>query len=135
MAITARLRIATAYTVLIPGGAMSRRFFRAVVRAGLFSVLGGGAVWTVWAQATIAPTNDAPNPHQTIEGWAKMPAGRTWGSTSAVDIDKDGVSIWVGERCGMLPDGTAANSCWNASTQTMSPLDTVLKFDASGKLV
>ena len=36
------------------------------------------------------PTNDAPNPYNTIEGWAKLPEGRTWGSTSAVDIDKDG---------------------------------------------
>jgi sugar lactone lactonase YvrE len=111
---------------------MSFRSIRAVVRASVLSAIAGGAVW---AQATIAPTNDAPNPYQTIEGWAKMPDGRVWGSTSAVDIDKDGVSIWVGERCGMLPSGAAANSCWNAATQTMSPLDTVMKFDASGKLV
>jgi sugar lactone lactonase YvrE len=51
-----------------------------------------------------------------------MPAGRTWGSTSAVDIDRDGRSIWVGERCG-------ANSCAG------SDLPVVLKFDRSGKLV
>ena len=51
-----------------------------------------------------------------------MPEGRTWGATSAVDIDKDGRSIWVGERCG-------ANSCLN------SELPSVLKFDPSGKLV
>ena len=69
-----------------------------------------------------APTNDAPNPYQTIEGWAKMPDGRTWGSTSAVDIDKDGTSIWVAERCG-------ANSCLN------STLPTVMKFDSTGKMV
>ena len=25
-----------------------------------------------------------PNPYRTIEGWAKMPDGRTWGATSAV---------------------------------------------------
>ena len=48
--------------------------------------------------------NDGPNPYRTVEGWAKLPEGRTWGSTSSVDIDKDGVSVWVGERCG-------ANSC------------------------
>src|SRR4030095_16793518 len=77
---------------------------------------------TLSAQTTVAPTNNAPNPYQTIEGWAKMPEGRTWGSTSAVDIDRDGKSIWVAERCG-------ANSC------ASSNLDTVLKFDASGKLV
>ena len=52
------------------------------------------------AQSPIAPTNDAPNPYATVEGWAKMPDGRTWGSTSAVDIDPDGRSIWVAERCG-----------------------------------
>ena len=44
-------------------------------------------------QSTVPPTNSAPNPYQTIENWAKMPEGRTWGSTSAVDIDKDGKSI------------------------------------------
>jgi sugar lactone lactonase YvrE len=82
----------------------------------------------VSAQDTIAPTNDAPNPYTTIEGWAKMPAGRTWGSTSAVDIDRDGVSVWVAERCG-------ANSCWDAAAGQMSPLDVVLKFDANGNLV
>jgi hypothetical protein len=69
-----------------------------------------------------APTNDLPNPYRTIEGWAKMPDGRTWGSTSAVGIDRDGVSIWVGERCGV-------NSC-GAST-----LDPILKFDSTGQLV
>jgi hypothetical protein len=74
------------------------------------------------APAQTAPTNDAPNPYTTIEGWAKMPAGRTWGSTSAVDIAKDGESIWVAERCG-------ANSCVG------SPLDPVLLFDKSGNLV
>jgi DNA-binding beta-propeller fold protein YncE len=69
-----------------------------------------------------APVNDRPNPYQTIQGWAKMPEGRTWGSTSAVDIDKDGTSIWVAERCGQ-------NNCVN------SRLDPILKFDKDGKLV
>jgi DNA-binding beta-propeller fold protein YncE len=74
------------------------------------------------AQDTVAPTNDAPNPYTTVTGWAKMPAGRTWGSTSAVDIDPDGKSIWVAERCG-------ANSCLG------SDLPVVLKFDPTGTLV
>ncbi|MFO1183925.1 MAG: peptidyl-alpha-hydroxyglycine alpha-amidating lyase family protein [Bauldia sp.] len=74
------------------------------------------------AHAQIAPTNAAPNPYQSIEGWAKMPPGRIWGATSAVDIDRDGVSVWVGERCG-------ANTC------TGSSLTTILKFDANGNLV
>jgi sugar lactone lactonase YvrE len=87
-----------------------------------------GAASGLVAQTVVAPTNDAPNPYQTIEGWAKMPEGRTWGSTSAVDIDKDGRSIWVAERCG-------ANRCVNQQTGEVSPLEVVLKFDSSGKLV
>jgi sugar lactone lactonase YvrE len=57
-----------------------------------------------------------------------MPDGRTWGSTSAIDIDRDGRSIWVGERCG-------ANTCLDRATGQMSSLPSVLKFDGSGKLV
>jgi streptogramin lyase len=81
------------------------------------------------AQTTDQPTNDRPNPYQSIENYFKLPEGRTWGSTSAVDVDKDGRSIWVAERCGV-------NTCVaDAATGRMSPLDPVLKFDASGKLV
>jgi DNA-binding beta-propeller fold protein YncE len=71
--------------------------------------------------ATIGLVAAQPNPYRTIEGWAKMPEGRTWGATSAVDIDKDGKSIWVAERCG-------TNSCLG------SDLPVLLKFDESGKL-
>ena len=75
------------------------------------------------AQApAVSPTNDLPNPFRTVEGWARLPAGRTWGSTSAVEIDRDGRSIWVAERCG-------ANSCAG------STLDPILKFDSAGTLV
>jgi len=79
-----------------------------------------------WMAAT--PVNDLPNPYTTIEGHAKLPEGRTWGSTSAVDIDKDGKSIWVAERC-------QVNTCWDRAKGEMSPLDTVFKFDSNGKLV
>lgn len=74
------------------------------------------------ATAQVAPTNAAPNPYQSADGWAKLPPGRIWGATSAVEIDRDGVSVWVGERCG-------ANTC------TGSALPNVLKFDAAGNLV
>src|SRR5690242_16546010 len=70
--------------------------------------------------AAMAPTNDLPNPYRTIEGWAQL--GRPWGATSAVDIDRDGHSVWVAERCG-------ANSCAGSS------LPAVYKFDANGGLV
>jgi sugar lactone lactonase YvrE len=99
------------------------------IRVTLSAIVFVSATALLAAQTpAVAPTNDAPNPYQTIEGWAKMPAGRTWGSTSAVDIDKDGKSIWVAERCG-------ANVCWDRNTQQPSPLDVVLKFDENGNLV
>ncbi len=63
-----------------------------------------------------------PNPYDTIDKWGTLPEDRTWGSTSAVEIDPDGKSIWVAERCG-------ANTCAGSN------LPVVLKFDASGKLV
>ncbi len=71
---------------------------------------------------SVAPTNSAPNPYETVVGWAKMPDGRTWGSTSGVAIDKDGVSVWALDRCG-------ANSCVG------STLDPILLFDKDGKFV
>jgi sugar lactone lactonase YvrE len=61
------------------------------------------------------------NPYRTVEGWAKMPEGRAWGSTSAVDVAPDGRSIWVAERCG-------ANTCAG------SGLPALLLFDDSGQL-
>jgi sugar lactone lactonase YvrE len=81
---------------------------------------------TLAAVATVsqaqAPVNDKPNNYETIVGWAKMPEGRKWGSTSGVGIDKDGTSIWVAERCG-------ANSCVGS---TLAP---ILHFDANGNLI
>jgi hypothetical protein len=80
------------------------------------------------AQSATAATNDAPNPYQTVANYFKMPEGRTWGSTSAVEVDKDGKSIWVAERCG-------TNSCLDRAAGQMSALPSILKFDETGKLV
>ena len=76
----------------------------------------------------VEPTNSQPNPYQTVADYLKLPEGRVWGSTSAVEIDKDGRSIWIAERCG-------ANTCLDRATGQMSSLPSILKFDASGKLV
>jgi sugar lactone lactonase YvrE len=76
--------------------------------------MSGGAV-------TAQPANSPPNPYRTVEGWAKMPEGRTWGATSAVDVAPDGRSVWVGERCG-------ANTCAG------STLPAILRFDEQGRL-
>ncbi|MGH7470792.1 MAG: peptidyl-alpha-hydroxyglycine alpha-amidating lyase family protein [Longimicrobiales bacterium] len=93
---------------------------RVETTTALLALLAGSQAVT--AQAQVKATNDQPNPYQTIEGWAKMPAGRTWGATSAVEIDRDGVSIWVAERC-------QANTCLTSN------LDPILKFDANGNLL
>jgi len=79
--------------------------------------LSAGAAY-VHAQAPLSQ----PNPYQTIENYFKLPEGRTIGSTAAIDVDRDGSSIWVFERCG-------ASACVGSSR---APL---LKFDSSGKVV
>src|SRR6187399_1835294 len=58
---------------------------------------------------------------RTITGWAKMPEGRAWGSTSTLDVDRAG-NLWVFERCG-------DNSC------AESALPPILQFDPAGKFV
>jgi sugar lactone lactonase YvrE len=105
------------------------RYARPMQLALLVAALAAAAFTaSVAAQSATKPTNDAPNPYNTVSDYFKLPAGRTWGSTSAVEIDKDGKSIWVAERCG-------TNSCLDRATGTMSDAPTILKFDSTGKLV
>ncbi|MGH9680341.1 MAG: hypothetical protein ACRD4Y_10355, partial [Candidatus Acidiferrales bacterium] len=68
-----------------------------------------------------APRNDYPDPYRTINDWAKLPAGRAWGSVGGVGVDSHN-NIWVAERCG-------ANTCAG------SDLDPILEFSPSGKLL
>jgi streptogramin lyase len=77
-------------------------------------------------QATAQAADSPPNPYQAITDHFKLPNGRTMGSTAAIDIDRDGRSVWVFERCG---GASQAQAC------TSSSLAPVLKFDSSGKLV
>ena len=91
-----------------------------VKRRAFLAALSAVTLAAALAQPGAAP-NSQPNPYRTIENFFKMPEGRSWGSTSAVDLDRDG-HIWVAERCG-------ANSCAD------SPLAPVLEFDSSGKLL
>jgi DNA-binding beta-propeller fold protein YncE len=67
--------------------------------------------------------NAAPNPYSVDEGWAKLPQGRKWGAAIGVDIDRDGKSVWVFDRC------ATADDC---SGSDLAPIQ---KFDASGRLV
>src|SRR6516225_10072835 len=66
--------------------------------------------------------NSAPNPYHVVEHWAKLPEGRVWGQAIGADIDRDGTSLWVFDRC-------AAKTCEGSN---VAPIQ---KFDASGHLV
>ena len=95
------------------------------------AVLGALATTTPAAQAqTIspsvakpaAPVNSPPNPYRSIDNWAHMPEGRSWGATAGVYVDPAGTSVWDFERCG-------ANSCLG------SDLPPILHFDMTGRLI
>lgn len=74
----------------------------------------------VFAQPAADP-NSAPNPYHVDEGWAKL--GRHWGAVPGVDIDRDGKSVWVFDRCESATDCSGSKD------------NPIMKFDASGKLV
>jgi sugar lactone lactonase YvrE len=76
----------------------------------------------VFVHALAQAPGSKPNPYQTLENYFKLPDGRTIGSTPGIDIDRDGSSVWVFERCG-------ASACPGSS---LAPL---IKFDPSGKVV
>jgi len=74
--------------------------------------------------AITVPAQDpshAGNPYRTIHDYFKLPADRTWGSSSCVFAAANG-HVWIAERCG-------ANSC---AGKTVPP---VLEFDAAGNLL
>jgi sugar lactone lactonase YvrE len=89
------------------------------------------AASAVHAQAQ-EPVNSGPNPYKSITDWPKL--GRSWGSTAGVDIDRDGSSVWVAERCGAFAPPSAMKPGQPFACDG-SNLDPILKFDASGKLV
>jgi sugar lactone lactonase YvrE len=80
-------------------------------------------------QMPVTPVNDLPNPYETVRNWGTLPEGRVWGSTGAVNIDRDGMSVWAVERCSSYSWQSGGGSCAGSN------LPPVLKFDASGKLV
>ena len=81
-----------------------------------------GAALALLLASTAFAQNDAPNPYRAIEGWAKLPAGRDWGATSAIYPANDGEHIWIAERCG-------ANLCVGSN------VDPVMLFDMNGNVV
>jgi sugar lactone lactonase YvrE len=64
-----------------------------------------------------------PNPYARNETFFHWPAGRKLGAISAIDIDKDGKSVWVVERCG------GQDNCIG------SHVNPIVEFDQNGKVV
>ena len=83
----------------------------------------------------VQPTNDFPNPYQTVAPWGKLPDGRKWGAMNGVAIDRDGTSLWVADRCGANPDTPPGESPFRYDSCAGSALPPVLKFDAAGNLI
>jgi len=109
---------------------MNTRFFGAIGAALLASTI------LVVAQTASPPAPAMPPPdadhngfpnfgYHEVVGWAKLPGGRKWGGISGIDIDRDGKSVWVFDRCETADDGCATNP----------NLDPILKFDQNGNLV
>ena len=109
------------------GGKITFRLARFGLLA-LFAVSAGA----VYSQA-VAPTNSAPNPYIGAP-FGKLPDGRNWGSTAGINVDPDGKSIWVAERCGAFAPPSQVKPGVPFACDG-SNLDPVLKFDETGKLV
>jgi hypothetical protein len=78
------------------------------------------AISGVFAQSN--DPNSAPNPYKMEDNWAKLPDGRKMGAPIGVEVDRDGRSLWVFDRCG-------ANDCGKSN---VAP---IMKFDPAGKFV
>ena len=92
-----------------------------VLGAALLAALAMTSSRTHGQSGAAVASNDFPNPYK-IESFGQLPAGRKMGQAYGVDIDRDGKSVWVFERCG-------------AATCAGSNLAPLLKFDSSGRLV
>ena len=90
-----------------------------MLRTAIRFALAASATTLAWGASN--EPNSQPNPYNTVENWAKMPEGRTWGSAAGVAVDSHD-HIWVAERCG-------ANYCADSN------LAPILEFDSSGKLL
>lgn len=76
----------------------------------------------IYTTLLIGSVGAVDNPYRAMPQWGEMPAGRSWGATSAIHPAADG-NIWVAERCG-------ANSCAGKDD-----IDPILLFDRDGKFI
>jgi len=78
------------------------------------------------AISLLGARNDLPNPYRAGAHWGSFPDGRRWSSTASVTLAPDG-TIWALDRCGQV--GATGAGC------ATSPLDPILHFDTSGRLL
>jgi DNA-binding beta-propeller fold protein YncE len=90
------------------------------IRANPIALAAGVAVAAAAAPVPAAP--QVPGAYTAMDGWARLPAGRTWGAVTGVRADPDGRHIWVLDRCGDV-------DCLG------SDLAPVFKFDLDGRVV
>ena len=69
-----------------------------------------------------------PNPYRQVDGWAKLPGGRTMGAVGGVTMDNDGRHIWAVIRCDASTPERFGNECLD------SDLDSVIKFAPDGSV-
>jgi len=79
----------------------------------------------------VEPVNDLPNPYETVRNWGEPPNGVSWTSVPSLQIDPDGRSLWVLDRCRTLSwQNRGPSSC---AGQDAAP---VLKYDTrTGELL
>jgi DNA-binding beta-propeller fold protein YncE len=95
---------------------------RVILSVALVGAAAAASFVIAGRQAQADDPNSAPNPYRVVEHWAKLPEGRAWGQAIGLDIDRDGTSLWVFDRCG-------AKTCAGSS---IAPIQ---KFDATGRQV
>jgi streptogramin lyase len=83
------------------------------------------------SQHAVAQSGDPPNPYRAVENWVKLPDGRKWGQTISIDVDADGKSLWVFERCG----GTTCDGSDVAPILKVDPSGNVIKAFGAGMFV
>jgi len=99
-----------------------RESAKAFLYFGLIGAVLAGISAMTGRPAQADDPNSAPNPYRAVEHWAKLPEGRHWGMAIGTDIDRDGTSLWVFDRCG-------------GKTCVGSAIEPIQKFDAGGRLV
>jgi sugar lactone lactonase YvrE len=91
----------------------------------VFLVVLGGALGAPLDAQDVEPINHLPNPYETVRDWGSLPEGRRWGSVSSVEIDPDGRSLWVLDRCGTQSWQSAGlSSCAGQALPPVLKLDT-----------